>query len=275
MDKELIREVQQYYEAGEYLQIVLRLVKFDVLPAGLDVAVVIEAILQTFRASSDTDDIRRASILLDQLEDEGHLNKPGLDKLFHDFGDIFLSTEGEKIFHLESVLMGFCDEDAAEKLIKLYARAKTREQKVVLARWIGSSFKEMGLLVLVDNLYSQKLIGNGSIRAILEKYSLLEVQDLKSEECEAIVSAVLGYLGTPGPRIENMADEKKYKIDDINRTCAARILVVLNRFPKLSKISRLKIQIKRYLIVTYHCVDRMHDIFEAIRLGRYLSGGIN
>jgi hypothetical protein len=275
VDNDLNREIQKYYEEGQYLQIVQRLVKFDVLPADLDVPVVVEAILQAFRTSANTDDIRQATILMKQLKREGHLNKTSLDKLFNAFGDIFLSTKGEKIFYLESALMGFCDENASENLIKLYARAKTREAKVVLTRWIGSFYKEKGLLVLVDNLYSQKIIGNDCIHAILEKYSLLEDLDLKLDECDAIVSAVLDYLETPGPRIENSDDEKKYEIDSINRTSAARILVVLNRSPRTSKESRARIQSMGDLIVTYRCADRMVDGFVDIPLSRYLFGNIN
>ncbi len=260
---------QDIYEEAESL------FKFDVLPADLDVSVVVEATLQTFRVSSDSGDIRQVTILMKQLKREGHLNQPALDKLFDTFGDIFLSTKGEKIFHLESALMGFCDENAAEKLIKLYARAETWEPKVVLASWIGSFYKVKGLLVLVDSLYSHKLIANGSIQAILEKYSLLEELDLKSEECEAIVSAVLGYLENPGPRIDNPHDEKKFRIDSMNRTSAARILVVLEDYPKTSKESRTRVQSKGDLIVTYRCADRMIDDFVEIPLSRFLSGGIN
>jgi hypothetical protein len=274
VDIDLNREIQKYYEEGQYLQIVQRLYKFDELPEGINVPFVIEAITNTFRTSSSPEEIFQADVVMARLEHQGYLNRSDLDAIFNAIGDVIVDAKGEIPFYLDGALMGSHDESAPENLIRLYARAKTREARAVLAGWIGSFYKEQGLLVLVDSLYSQKIIGNDYIRAILGKYSLLEDLDLKSDECDAIISTVLNYLETPGPRIENSDDEKKFEIDSINRTSAARILVVLNGYPKTSKESRARIQSKGDLIVTYHCADRMYDAFVEIPLSRYLSGNI-
>jgi hypothetical protein len=274
---ELIHELQQLHEEGQYLQILRRLrqYKIDKLPAGIDVSIAVEAIIRTFRSSSDEDDISRATGLKWQLENQNLLNPNDSNRIFNVVVEAFLNAKGELPSFLIHALVSPHDKVVPENLLRIYDQAKTREARFVLAEWIGAFYKERGLLVLIDNLFAQQIIGNDSIRAILAKYSLLAGVSLESDECDAIVSAALDYLETPGPRIENWDDDKKYKIDSINRTSAARILVALNRYSKTSKESQARIQGKGDVIVTYFCFDLMYDVFEEIRLSRYLSGGIN
>lgn len=130
------------------------------------------------------------------------------------------------------------------------------------------------MLALVDYLYSQGS-GDSSIRAILEKYSLFTDVMLEPAECDAIASIVLDFLATAGPKIDNADDEWRLKVDIITRERAARILVVLDRYPTTSKEAKASIRSNRNLIVTYHCTDRMSDAFQETLLGQYLSGNIN
>lgn len=161
-----------------------------------------------------------------------------------------------------------------EELIRFYAQAKTPEEKSEIVGWIGGYYKEKGLLALVDYLYSQG-IGDSSIQAILKKYSLFDDIILELVECDAIISIVLEYLGTPSPKIDNADDEWRLKVDIITRESAARVLVVLDRYPNTSNEARASIRNHGNLIVTYHCTDRMSDTFQETPLSRYLSGNIN
>jgi len=274
---ELIRELQQLHEEGQYLQILRRLrqYKFDKLPVGIDVSMAVEAIIRTFRSSSDEDDLSRATGLKWQLERQELLDPNDSDRIFNVVSEAFVNAKGEIPSFLLHALVFPHDKVVPENLIRIYARAKTRGAQFVLADWIGAFYKEKGLLVLVDNLYAQQIIRNDSIRAILEKHSLLAGVSLEPDECDALISAILDFLEISGPKIDNSDDEIKFKVDISNRTNAARILVVLNGYSNTSKASRAKIRRKGNLIVTYHCVDRMYDCFMDVRLSRYLSGGIN
>ena len=276
MDNDLNREIQKYYDNGQYLQILQKLYnyEFDELPESINIPIVVEAIINTVRTSSNPDEIFQADVMMFRLKHKGHLNRSDLDELFDAIGDVIVDAEGQKPFWLDGALMGSRDENAPERLIRLYTRSRTREAKAVLASWIGSFYKAAGLLVLVDNLYSQNIIGNDNIRAILEKHTLFEDISLEPDDCDVLVSAVLDFLAIPGPLIGTPEDEKKYAIESINRTSGARILVFLNEYLKTSKESKARIQSKKNLIVTYHCADRMHDDFVEIPLSRYLSGEI-
>lgn len=273
MSKELIRELQKLYEDGQYLQIVRRLYRYDPdeIPEDINIPRVTEAITHTFHTSSNQEEIFQADVVLARLKHRGYLNQDSLIKIFEEVSDAFLNARGNKPFFLDGVLFTLRDESWSENLIRLYIRASTREAKVALVSWIGSFYKEQALLVLVDSLYWQKIISNDSIREILEKYSLLAHINFEQDECDAIISAVVSYLEIPGPKIEDSDDEKKYEIESINRTSAARILVVLNGYSKTSEQSRARIRSKGNVIVTYHCADRMYDAFVEIPLSRYLS----
>jgi hypothetical protein len=276
MSSELIRKLQNLYEGGQYLQIMLMLYKcdFDEIPKHINIPIVTEAITHTFHTSSNQEELFQATVVLARFKNKGYLHQDSLNNVFDAFSEAFLKAKGDKTFFLEGALLTLRDESWSENLRKLYTQAKTREAKVVLASWIGSSYKEQGLLILVDNLYTQNIISNDSIRAILKNHSLLEEINLKSGECDAIISALLDYLEIPGPVIDTPQDEKKYDLENRNRTSAARILVFLNQYPKTSYKSKTRIQGKGDLIVTYHCADRMHDAFVQIPLSRYLSGNI-
>lgn len=276
MDNDLIHEIHKLHEDGQYFQIVqrLRMYKLDKIPAGINVSFVVEAIVQTFRSSSNEDDIWQTIVLIKQLKHEGHLNTIEIEELFNAVGEAILNTKGDIPFFLISGLLGTYDQRAPEKLISLYARANTREAKIELTDFIGSFCNERSLFVLVDNLYSQQIVGGNHIHTILKQHSLLAENNLEPDECDAIISAVLNYLESPGHRIENSDDEKKYEIERKNRTSAARILMVLNGYPKISKETRARIQSKGNLIVTYHCADRMHDYFVEMTINDYLSGRI-
>lgn len=275
MDNDLLREIQELYEDGQYLQIVQRLrqFKFDKLPAGINISIVVEAIIRSFE-SSNQDEIGQATGLMIQLEHAEFLNRNDLDKIFNAVSESFLNAQGKTLSLLVDPLMFSRDKSAPEALLKLYSRATTQVAKVVLADNIGAFYKEQGLLVLVDNLYSQQLIGNDNIHAIFKKHSLVADVSLEPDECDSIISGLLEFLEVPGPEINSSDAEEKFKIDIINRVSAARILVVLSGYPNTSEESRAKIQGKSNLIVTSHCVDRMSDAFEDIRLSRYLSGNI-
>jgi len=274
---ELIRELQQLHADGQYLQIVRRLDQYriDRLPSGIDVSMAIEAVIHAFRSYADEDDISRATGLKGQLERQNLLSPNDSNKIFNVVGDVFMNAKGKMPSFLIHALLSPHDKVVPENLIRIYSQTRTREAQFVLATWIGAFYKEQGLLVLVDNLYAQQVIGNDRIRAILEKYPLLADVSLEPNECDAVISAVRAYLEIPSHKIDNMNDEKQYEVESINRTSAARVLVVLNRYPNLTKESKAKIQSGNDLIVTYHCVDRMYDAFEEVRLSRYLSGGIN
>ena len=274
---ELIHELQQLHADGQYLQIVRRLDQYrlDRLPSGIDVSMAIEAVIHAFRSYADEDDISRATGLKGQLERQNLLSPNDSNKIFNVVGDVFMNAKGKMPSFLIHALLSPHDKVVPENLIRIYSQTRTREAQFVLATWIGAFYKEQGLLVLVDNLYAQQVIGNDSIRAILEKYPLLADVSLEPNECDAVISAVLAYLEIPSHKIDNMNDENQYEVESINRTSAARVLVALNRYPNLTKESKAKIQSGNDLIVTYHCVDRMYDAFEEVRLRRYLSGGIN
>lgn len=274
MNNALIREIQKKYEDGQYLQIVQRLLEFDELPSGVNVSIAVEAIANTFLSSSPRG-IEQADTLMCGLKLKGYLNRSSMEKIFDAVGDAILNTKGEIPFFLISGLMSSYDQRTPENLIRLYSRAETREAKSELADIIGSFYKKKGLLALVDNLYSQQIIGNDSISALLKKHSLLADISLKPDECDVIISVMLDFLETSGPKIDSSDDEIKFKVDIINRTSAARILVVLNKYPKTSKESRARIRSMGDMIVTYRCADRMYDAFVEIPLSRYLSGNIN
>jgi hypothetical protein len=263
-------ELQKFHEEGQYLQIVQRLYTLHELPAGIDVPIVLEALLHMFHSSSKEEELWQADVVTVILEK--HLTRNDLDRIFDAVGKAILNTQGEIPLPLSSALISSYNEEAPEHLIGIYVRAKTPEAKIELASEIGSACKEKGLLVLVENLYSQQLIGNDSIRAILEKHSLLSDVHLEPQECEAIISAVLDFLKIPGPRIGTPEEEKKFEKVSINRTSAARILVVLHAYPNTPEGSRAKIHTEADLLVIYFCTDRMYDVFEAIPLSSYLSG---
>jgi hypothetical protein len=274
---ELIHELQQLHAEGQYLQILRRLRQYgvDKLPSGIDVSIAVEAIIRTLRSSSDEDDISRATGVRWQLERQSLLNPNDSDRVWSVIGEVYLNAKGKMPSLLIHALLSPEEKVVPENLIRIYTQANTREAQFELAHWIGAFYKEQGLLVLVDNLYAQQVIGNDGIGAILEKYPLLAGVSLEPEECDAVISAMLDYLEIPGHRIENMKEEQAYEIESINRTSAARVLVVLNRYPDLTDKSRVRLQRCNSLIVTHHCVDRMYDVFEAIPLRRYLSGDIN
>lgn len=274
---ELLRELQQLHTERQYLQIVRRLHQYRLerLPSGINVSVAIEAVIHTFRSSSDEADIARATSLKWQLDRQNLLNPDESKQIFDVVGDVFTNAKGKVPSYLIHALVSPHDKVVPENLIRIYSQTKAREAQFILAEWIGAFYKEQGLLVMLDNLYAQKIFSNDSIRAILEKYSLISGVRLELNECDAVVSAALDFLEIPGHKIDNMNDEQKYEVESSNRTSAARILVVLNRYPDLTKESKVRIQSSGDLIVTYHCTDRMYDAFGEIPLSRYLSGGIN
>jgi hypothetical protein len=274
---ELIRELELLHAEGQYLQFVRRLNQhsFEKLPSGIDISMAVEAIISIFRSSSGEVAISHATGLKWQLERQNLLSPKDSDTIFEVIGDVYLNADGELPSFLIHALLSPQDKVVPENLIKVYAQAKTREAQFVLAHWMGAFYKDQGWLVLVDNLYAQRIIGSGSIRAILEKYLFPTNVSLDPDECDAVISVMLDYLETPGHKIDNMNDEEKYEVESINRTSAARVLVVLNRYSNTTKESRAKIQSRSDLIVTYYCTDRMYDAFQAIPLSQYLSGSIN
>jgi hypothetical protein len=161
-----------------------------------------------------------------------------------------------------------------ERLISLYTQIKSQKAKNVFARWIGSFHKKKGLILLLDNLYSQQIIGNDNIRAILKKYPLFADVNLESSECDEIISVVLDFLDIPCPEINDFDDYLKFMDDLINREKAARILVVLNEYYNTSMKSIMMIQNKGDLIATYELFDAAtaNGIFAPIALNNYLSG---
>ena len=158
-----------------------------------------------------------------------------------------------------------------EEVLRSYTQAKTREEKADMVGWIGGHYKEKGLLTLVDYLYSER-IGDARIREILKKYSLFDEVVLEMAECDSIVAVVLSYLETPCPYINDFDEELKYWIDNIVRESAARVLVVLNRYPNTSEEAKTRIRQSADLTVMYLCPDRMSGGFDPIPLSRYLSG---
>lgn len=274
---ELIHELQQLHADGQYLHIIRRLHQHSLekLPLGIDVSMAIEAVIHTFRSSSDEDDIWHATGLKWQLERQNLLNPDDSKNIFDVVGDVFTNAKGKVPSFLIHALISPHDKVVPEELIRIYSQTKAREAQFILAEWIGAFYKDKGWLVMVDNLYAQRIFSNDSIRAILENNSLNAGVRLELEERDAVISAALDFLEIPGHKIDNMNDEEKYEVESSNRTSAARILVVLNRYPDLTKESKVRIQSSGDLIVTYHCTDRMYDAFEEIPLSRYLSGGIN
>lgn len=274
---ELLRELERLRAEEQYLQILRRLDQYrlDRLPSGIDVSMAVEAIIRTYSSPSDKADIERATGLKWQLERQNLLSPSDLEKIFNVLGDVYRNAQGELASLLIHALLSPQDKVVPENLIRIYTQTKTREAQFVLANWIGAFYKEQGLLVLVHNLYAQHVISNASIRTILEKHVALAGVSLESDECDAIISALLDYLIIPGHKIDHMNDEQKYEVESMNRTSAARILVVLNRYVNTSAESRARIQSRGDLIVDYLCVDHIYDAFEEVRLSRYLSGGIN
>jgi hypothetical protein len=161
-----------------------------------------------------------------------------------------------------------------ERLISLYTQIKSRKVKHVIALWIGSFHKKKGLILLVDNLYSQQIIGNASIRTILEKYPLFADVNLEPAECDEIISVLLDFLDIPCPEINDFDDYLEFIDDLINREKAARILVVLNEYYNTSMKSIMMIQNKGDLIATYELFDAAtaNGIFAPVAINDYLSG---
>jgi hypothetical protein len=161
-----------------------------------------------------------------------------------------------------------------ERLISLYTQIKSRKVKHVIAVCIGSFHKRKGLLLLVDNLYSQQIISNASIHTILKKYPLFADVNLESSECDAIISLVLDFLDIACPEVNNFFDASKFRDDLENREMAARILVVLNEYPNTGETSKMMIQNKGGLVVTYELFDAAtaNGIYAPVTLNDYLSG---
>ena len=209
------------------------------------------------------------------MKNEGKSND-NLDELLDVAYEKILAKNGEVDDILLSDFAMNQSHRRPERLISLYTKIESQKVRHVIAIWIGAFHKKKGLILLLDNLYSQQILGNDSIRATLKKYPLFGDVNLEPAECDEIISALLDFLGTPCPEINNFDDSFKFRDNLENREIATRILVVLNEYSNTWKTSKTVIQSKGDLIATYVLVDAgtANGIYYPKTINDYLLGRI-
>ena len=177
--------------------------------------------------------------------------------------------DGEEPARLFSDLIQYPDPEGKEleKLKKLYIHVTRDDAKGFLVGLLGIRSFKKSFFVMLDYLYSySQKIENDSIRAILKKYSLDAEVNLEPDDCDTIVSVMLGFLQTPCPEVRNsdefmFKDLDKFRVELHKREIAMWILVVLDHYPPTPSRSRMMIQEKADLIVCYDESDYSLGVF--------------
>jgi hypothetical protein len=185
---------------------------------------------------------------------------------------------GQDHLYLFDPLIQYSDPERKElkKLKRLYAHVTSLDGKsslaqLILIRVIHDDI-EKGLLIILDNLYSQHKIGNNQIHDILMKRDILaDILNLESNECDAIISVMLAFLETPCPEIRNFNDTVKYHDVLTNRLHAAHILGGLINHPKTTQISKETIRKKGDLIVIYDSFEDDRELIGPVDLKTYFN----
>lgn len=125
---------------------------------------------------------------------------------------------------------------------------------------------QKNLFIMLDYLcsFSEK-VDNDTIRAILKKYSLDDDINLEPDECDIVASTMLKFLETPCPKVRNsqkymLKDLDKFRVELTKREIAMWVLVALDHYPKTPEKSRMIMQKKGELIVSYDESDYSYGV---------------